>query len=286
MSTKSLKKELMAAIVMLLVAAIALSGSTFAWFAQNGKVKAENMQVTVASDMGFLLITNSAVGTTEAEIDKIQKGDLGGNKTAADAVVTKAALYPTIPTYTAIGTYADPTTKGAAETQTIWKFRYSTDAGVSTGITDWETVSGEAFTKYVLMNEFSVSVAEGSATMEALTLTVTPTLAATTMTNTAVKVLVVTTEKDSTDVKSYAVFTSTGAIDTKYANKGTTYSAVGLTDKDALDLGDITETTRINIAVYIFWDGDEASVFSNNIPNLNETKVLVEVVGNPVEGIE
>ena len=61
MSTKSLKKQLMAAIAMVVVAAVALGSSTYAWFANNNSVKAENMSVIASADVEFLEIQN--VGT-------------------------------------------------------------------------------------------------------------------------------------------------------------------------------------------------------------------------------
>lgn len=53
MSTKALKKELMAAVAMMLVAVIALSGSTFAWFAGNNVVTAKDMQVQAVAENGI-----------------------------------------------------------------------------------------------------------------------------------------------------------------------------------------------------------------------------------------
>ncbi len=49
MSTKALKRQLVAAIAMVLVAAVALSGSTFAWFASNKVVTAQTITATAQS---------------------------------------------------------------------------------------------------------------------------------------------------------------------------------------------------------------------------------------------
>lgn len=56
MSTKSLKKQLMAAIAMVLVAAVALGSSTYAWFAQNNTVKATTSEINAVSSDPFLYI--------------------------------------------------------------------------------------------------------------------------------------------------------------------------------------------------------------------------------------
>ena len=62
MSTKALKKELLVAVVMLLVAAVALSGSTYAWFAMNTQVTVTGMEVRTTTGDNLLIAT----GTTEA----------------------------------------------------------------------------------------------------------------------------------------------------------------------------------------------------------------------------
>ncbi|NLS85624.1 MAG: hypothetical protein GXZ14_08530 [Ruminococcaceae bacterium] len=60
MTTKSLRKQLMAAIAMVLVAAVALGSSTYAWFAANRIVTATDMKVT-ATTSGSLAITKGAL---------------------------------------------------------------------------------------------------------------------------------------------------------------------------------------------------------------------------------
>jgi hypothetical protein len=65
MKVKSLQKQLMAAIAMVLVAAIALSSATYAWFVNNAKVTATGAQVQAATAYS-LLISNDKTnfGTT------------------------------------------------------------------------------------------------------------------------------------------------------------------------------------------------------------------------------
>lgn len=65
MDTKALKKQMGAAIAMVLVAAVALGSATFAWFVNNTKVKAESVNVA-AKSANTLLISHdgNAWGTT------------------------------------------------------------------------------------------------------------------------------------------------------------------------------------------------------------------------------
>lgn len=85
MNVKSLKKQLVAAIAMVLVAAIALGSSTFAWFAMNNQVTANAVTISAKSNSQFLLI-----GTGDQEVDAIKTAA----KTDIDATTTSATVYP------------------------------------------------------------------------------------------------------------------------------------------------------------------------------------------------
>lgn len=93
MNVKTLKKQLMAAIAMVLVAAIALGSSTYAWFVSNNKVTAQTTNIKAQSNAAFMSIEYgaTAVGsTTIAETDwtgeialypaEVQKGDADAPK--------------------------------------------------------------------------------------------------------------------------------------------------------------------------------------------------------------
>ena len=62
-SVKSLQKQLIAAIAMVLVAMIALGSSTYAWFASNTTVTASTTSISAKSDVPFLLISDATDGT-------------------------------------------------------------------------------------------------------------------------------------------------------------------------------------------------------------------------------
>lgn len=59
METKALKKQLGAAIAMVIVAAIALGAATFAWFVNNNAVTAEGVDVSTTSSVPNLYITDA-----------------------------------------------------------------------------------------------------------------------------------------------------------------------------------------------------------------------------------
>lgn len=60
MNSKAIKRQLLAAIAMVLVAAIALGSSTYAWFVASGTVKAEGMKVQAQAESGILIKENKA----------------------------------------------------------------------------------------------------------------------------------------------------------------------------------------------------------------------------------
>ena len=85
MNSKAIRKQLLAAVAMVLVAAVALGSSTYAWFVASGTVKATGMKVTVQTEGGIMIRGVSSDGTSTSEWG-----------TTAQAVVTdKVTLYPT-----------------------------------------------------------------------------------------------------------------------------------------------------------------------------------------------
>lgn len=86
MNSKAIKRQLLAAIAMVLVAAIALGSSTYAWFVSNTKVTATSSSVKATSATPNLLIVEG--GSVGTPLNK-------GGKTAASIASTKeTALYP------------------------------------------------------------------------------------------------------------------------------------------------------------------------------------------------
>lgn len=61
MDTKALKKQMGAAIAMVLVAAVALGSATFAWFVSNNAVKATTSKISAQSNAPFLKIDKTVI---------------------------------------------------------------------------------------------------------------------------------------------------------------------------------------------------------------------------------
>ena len=63
MDTKALKKQMGAAIAMVLVAAVALGSATFAWFVSNNKVTAQTSNIAAQSNSAYLVIDKTTTST-------------------------------------------------------------------------------------------------------------------------------------------------------------------------------------------------------------------------------
>ena len=81
MTVKSLKKQLAAAIAMVVVAAVALSSSTYAWFISNNTVEATTSTISAQSNAAFMVIKYNATA-------------VDSDLTADKATINDTPLYP------------------------------------------------------------------------------------------------------------------------------------------------------------------------------------------------
>jgi hypothetical protein len=266
------KMKLMSAIGMLTVSAAMLVSSTFAWFSLNKTVTATSMQVTAKTDSTYLMIN-----LTEQTADGIQAAGL---KTVAATVDdADAMLFPASPALTAAeagylttsgkkvggdpittaGVVVDNTAKAAAITN--W---FTADA-LAPGAATIDTGTAKqltSFTGYVIEKTFYLTVADGS--NPANNLTVTPTI---------------TQKTGGTDITAVKVLITT--------NDGGFYNLSSTDNNTAIDISgtntDITDTTVRIVKAYIYYDGDETPVYTNNMANLKGADISLQfdVESNP-----
>ena len=105
MNSKAIKRQLLAAIAMVLVAAIALGSSTYAWFVASGTVKAEGMKVQAKSEGGLAIRWAGA------------DSELWGT-TASAKMGTATALLPASTATLAKWTYAKAEKASASKAET------------------------------------------------------------------------------------------------------------------------------------------------------------------------
>ena len=93
-------RKLIPALCMLLVSALFVGTSTYAWFSMNTQVTATNMQVTAKSNATYLLIDTADNGTNKDT-----------SATTKETNAAAATVYPCAYTATEIANDADNTNK-------------------------------------------------------------------------------------------------------------------------------------------------------------------------------
>ena len=247
MDTKALKKQMVAAIAMVLVAAVALGSATFAWFVTNNTVKATTSSITAQSNASYMTIkyNDSAVGV-DSTFD-----------VASDTEATK--LYPA--------------TFGEETGSTVGKFMtgYGTDVNdgnLKDGLTlvGTEGTPAEAVDKeFAKKNVFNISSrgqnlsnlkidsveaksADGNETN----------LSTDSDINSALRLLVTCGDR-------WVVLDKDGTF--KLGSNGITAANGVLADT-------ITADKDTEVDIYIFFEGSDAKVYTNNLKKLTASSKL------------
>lgn len=139
MNSKAIRKQLLAAVAMVLVAAVALGSSTYAWFVASGTVKAEGMKVQAQSEGGLAIRWAGS------------DSELWGT-TASAKMSTASKLLPTSTYNLKQWTYAKAKeAKNKTADPSTWDD--VTEDILGTGKTSATFVEGN---KYVVMHEFEI----------------------------------------------------------------------------------------------------------------------------------
>ena len=239
MSIKALQKQLIAAVAMVIVAAIALSSSTFAWFAANTTVTATGMNVAAQSDSVFLEIkgdaTNSNVGegtVTTSDTDYTTTGTL---------TMTNVKLYPTA--HESLSALADITAAKAdpaTDTQN-WYYRYSDKTDdANSNLTAKTAVTVANFNKYVAAVTSSGQLHDA--------------------------------DNDAYDlyVKDITIAADTGITAIVAGADGFQEFTASVADNTAtaVALSDSVTHTAQTVTVYLYIDGNNTNVYTDNIDQL------------------
>lgn len=233
-------KKIIPALCMLLISAVLMGTSTYAWFSMNTTVSANGMQVKAKAESKFLQIVNE---TTEFSDSAAQTEAEAVNKTK-DIRPTAAVKGVTDDALTAL----DDT---IAATAIKWAEAFSADPSSSTKTGKYKEVTTQATATndtnvYTLINTFKVRMNPKTGISEATNLAVTGVTVTVTATGKeqlkdAVSVLFVCGDN--------FVLWKNGTFTTKVANN-VLAATVG------------TDATQIS--VYIFFDGENAATTTNN----------------------
>lgn len=242
-------KKLIPALCMLLISAVLMGTSTYAWFSMNKTVKVDGMQVEAKSESIYLLISNTAASTTA---DHIQAENDNKGFTSLMVTYGNANEYQLHPT--ALATNA---TKEGVKKTTIADYNapdswYTADA-VDASAANANTTTEKALTSldgYVLKYTYKFTLAKGSNNAKDLKVT------ACTMTQTG--------DKTITAARALVVC----GTNVEEFNSTKTTGTVTLATK-------LTDSTVVTVDVYLYIDGNDTSIFTNNVANLNAASIAL-----------
>lgn len=252
-NTKSLKKQMMTAIAMLLVTLLALGTATYAWFVSNNNVTATTTKVSAQSNSAYLVIDNAAAGSTKTTSTSAA--------TASETFSPDTKLYPA-------------QWKNTVDTNT-WQFEsaYASakDAGTEKSGTRFAVGDPDtaASKDYTLANTFYIGTGTYDGTFTNLKVTgVTVNNTTSSQLDDAMRVLV-------TCGSEWTVWSKAGI---ESGSHKTSSTADGIIKESG-----ITKGTDATVKVYVYYDGADSKVFTTNLENLKDCGVTVTFEATPTE---
>lgn len=237
-NTKSLKKQLAAAIAMLLVAVVALGSATYAWFVTNNKVDATTTNISAQSNAAFMTIHTGATGASGVD-----------TTTVSTTLGADTKLYP--------ATFGEES--GSTKGKFMTGYGTDLDDGTLEGALKLVGTNGtpdEANTnKYALKEQFNIS-SKGQ-NLTGLTVESVETArdaASGQLLKTALRVLV--TNSDASKWVVYGL------------NSGATDYEVKLSSDSGnanVALGDVTAGADTLVNVYLYYEGKDANIMTKNL---------------------
>ena len=255
MDTKALKKQMGAAIAMVLVAAVALGSATFAWFVSNNTVKAETATISAQSNAPFLQIDKNAIGENSGT--SIQFTDEQNTE-----------LYPA------------QVVKSTDDSSPVFQSAYAETADDAKELTNSRYIVGNAEKavndKFAIDETFHIGTHDnkaGSFHNLKVSGVVVKTGTEDNGLKDAISVLLVCGDK-------WAVYQAStdGAVLTKYADN----KAIVCTAADGVLSADIVAGTSVDIKAYVFYDGSQKNVKTTNYANLKNCNVELSFTATPV----
>lgn len=269
MTVKQLKKQLAAAIAMVVVSVVALSSSTYAWFASNNKVTATGMQVQATAEGGI-------------EIAAYSDSLLGEYSTTANAGMSSAqTLYPTSTLATATdGSINSSWYHASAASASSFEAKAGTYETLS--LSNGKDSSNNKY--YYVEKKFnirSVSSTKLAQDLKVSNLTVT---GSSDVLDKSLRVAVVSgssvalyapcgyTSSESQTSVSYKVATSVdGSGNASMPEENNVTALFRDRTSGVIASGDVPDGAGVDVKVYIWYEGEDANHFSNNLDTTIDT---------------
>ena len=269
-SVKALKKQMAAAIAMVVVAGIALGSSTYAWFVSNNSVTATTTKISAQSNSAYLVIANNTAGKTS---------NASTNAATADDVSTTTKLYPAQwkNNFSEDGTL----NKGSGIYQFESAYASSKDdAAEKTGTRFRVGAPAKACDeKYALLNTFYIGTGEydGEFTnLKVSNLSVT-TEAGDAGLKTAMRLLIMTYEPTKSESTVSYGAKPTGWAVAKYTGSGLEIESQSDGKNDGVVYAPLFGKTEgdVKVEMYLYYDGSDENVKTTNLPNLTDIGATV-----------
>lgn len=242
MNAQAIRKQLVVAIIMVMVAAIALGTSTYAWFVNNASVQAQGMSVNATADSS-LLIKGADVGQVFGSV---------GTTTIAQTTMKPATSADGL-AFAKLASDVKVEQSGSAAA--TW-----TGAAGAFAAGDLEAATGETYVETATYTLKSVSEA-ANIYVSGITLSEDDPIF------TATRVSVTITDSTGSAVtKIYNPMSGT-LLDGKVGS-GTTFALVDAptyTNTTAASLWSLTANTEYTVTVRIWFEGQDTACFSDNI---------------------
>ena len=265
-SIKALKKQMAAAVAMVLVAAIALGSSTYAWFVSNNTVKATTASISAQSNAPFLKIAKK--GETLATTSATQVAGEGDKTILYPSQWNHAidsATYQFESAYAAAASAPDMLTGSrfaVGGVDATYRPDYALKQSFDIGTTD---ANAGSFQDLIVSN---VKIDMGTSTKTGL--------------KDALCVLVKCGDNWGV-YKASENDTVTNAVElTEYGDSTTiTNNLTGTDASDAL-VATIAAGNKVTVDVYVFYDGSYSTVYTDNLANLESCGVTLTFTATPV----
>lgn len=270
MNSKAIRKQLLAAVAMVLVAAVALGSSTYAWFVSNNSVTATTTSISAQSNSAYLVIDTETTSTNSTS-----------STTATDTGVIE--LYPAqVVNGSTAGSYKFESAYASAANDELEK--YNTRFTIGTNGTADEAVTA----KYAHKDTFYI----GTGTYDGVFSNLKVTGVSVSATNSskaalvdATRVLIVCGDqwcvwKNGSEVTSVTGITGTAESVTTQSN---TLTPKYTDDTNKAIAASVSKGNDVTVDVYVFYDGAESTVYSDNLANLKDCGVTITFEATPTE---
>ena len=273
-------KVIIPALGLLLLSTAASVSGTVAWFAMNASVQATGMQITAKSDSVFLLIgsgevdtaseiqtanttsTALTVGTEEAKVLPSAHGTITNTATATATDVSNLHHYQLIAephTEASLEEYAGMTNEqkalyeGVNQAGTNWYYKIA-DSATASASTKGAHYLATVDSAYIIHKICYVTLAAGSNDA----------------TNLRIKSAVVAS--NSTATGGDATIDPVKVLVTS-ANAAVEFGAPGVTNDSTVLAGTVTDDAVVQLDIFIYYNGADAAVYTNNVANLDGATV-------------